>query len=87
MAGWFNSGKIDHPLAEPKDSRKTISELPQDAFKALGEVAYWLESVHATDGFDVERRFELIDEFDQYARPRLRKLAQDYLQVRQQKFQ
>jgi hypothetical protein len=87
VAGWFSSGKIDHPLAEPKDSRKTISELPQDAFKALGEVAYWLESVHATDGFDVERRFELIDEFDQYARPRLRKLAQDYLQVRQQKFQ
>ena len=60
MAGWFSSGKIDHPLAEPKDSRKTISELPQDAFKALGEVAYWLESVHATDGFDVERRFEMV---------------------------
>src|SRR5262245_25827911 len=87
VAGWFGSGKVDHPLADPKNSRKTISELPQDTFKALGEVAYWLDSVHATEGFRVDRRFEVIDELDQYARPRLRKLAQDYLQLRQQKFQ
>ena len=87
MAGWFNSGKVDHPLADPKASRQMISELPQDTFKALGEVAYWLDSVHATDGFRADRRFEVIDELDQYARPRLRKLAQDYLQMRQQKFQ
>ena len=87
MVGWFSSTKVDHPLADPKDSRKTISELPQDTFKALGEVAYWLDSLHATDGFRVDRRLELIDELEQFARPRLRKLAQDYLQVRSQKFQ
>jgi hypothetical protein len=87
VAVWFKSSKVDHPLAEPKDSRKIISELPQDSIKALGEVAYWLDSVHSTAGFRVDRRIELIDEFEQYARPRLRKLGQDYLQVRQQKFQ
>lgn len=87
MAHWFSTGKVDHPLADPKASRKTISELPQDPFKALGEVAYWLDSVQATEGFRVDRRFELIDELDQFARPRLRKLAQDYLALRQQKFQ
>ena len=65
MAGWFGSSKVDHPLADPKSSRKTISELPQDTFKALGEVAYWLDSLHATDGFRVDRRLEVIEEFDQ----------------------
>ena len=87
MAVWFSSSKVDHPLADPKASRRTISELPQDTFKALGEVAYWLDSLHATEGFRIDRRLELIEDFDQFARPRLRKLAQDYLQVRQQKFQ
>jgi hypothetical protein len=87
VVSWFSSDKVDHPLAELKASRKIIGELQQDPFKSMGEVAYWLDSINATDGFRVDRRFELLDEFEQYARPRLRKLAQDYLQVRQQKFQ
>ncbi len=87
MVSWFNSDKVDHPLSDPKDSRKTIGELQQDALKGMGEIAYWLDSINHTEGYRLDRRFDLIDEFEQVARPRLRKLAQDYLQIRQQKFQ
>jgi hypothetical protein len=87
VVGWFSSGKVEHPLADPKDSRKIIGELQADPLKAMGEVAYWLESINGTEGFRIDRRFDLLEEFEQFARPRLRKLAQDYLQVRQQKFQ
>ena len=87
MVGWFSSDKVDHPLFDPKSSRKTIGELQQDPLKGMGEIAYWLDSINNTEGFRLDRRCELVDEFEQAARQRLRKLAQDYLQVRQQKFQ
>jgi hypothetical protein len=87
VVGWFSSDNVDHPLFDPKDSRRIIGELQQDVLKGMGEIAYWLDSINSTEGFRLDRRLELIDELEQAARPRLRKLAQDYLQVRQQKFQ
>jgi len=87
LLGWFNSGKVDHPLAEVKESRRTIEELPKDTLKAMGEIAFWLDSINSTEGFRLDRRYELVDEFDLAARLHLRKLSQEYLQLRQQKFQ
>jgi hypothetical protein len=87
VVSWFGTSKVDHPLSDPKESRKIIAELPQDPAKAMGEIGYWLDSIAALDAFRVDRRLELLDEFELAARPRLRKLAQDYLQLRQQKFQ
>jgi hypothetical protein len=86
LLGWFSTQKVDHPLAEARQSRRVIEDLPNDTHKALTEILFWLDSVNATDGFRVDRRLELIAELDQAARPHVRRLAQDYLQLRQQKF-
>jgi hypothetical protein len=86
MLNWFNTGRIDHPLAAAKESARVVADLPRDAFKALEEIAFWLDSVNTTAGFRLDRRLELAGELDLAARAHLRKLAQDYLQVRQRKF-
>ena len=86
MLNWFNTGRIDHPLAAAKESARVVADLPRDPFKALEEIAFWLDSVNTTAGFRLDRRLELAGELDVAARPHLRKLAQDYLQVRQRKF-
>ena len=87
MLGWFKSNKIDHPLADAKESRRIVADLPRDTFKAMGEIAFWLESINTTPGFRLDRRFALAEELDAAARVHLRKAANDYLHVRQQKFQ
>jgi hypothetical protein len=87
VLSWFNTGKIDHPLGDAKESRRTIAELPKDTYKAISEISFWLDSVNTTEGFKPNRRLELIDELDVAARPHVRKLTQEYLQLRQQKFQ
>jgi cyclic-di-GMP-binding protein len=87
VLGWFSTGKVDHPLAEAKESLRTVADLPKDTLKAMGEIAFWLDSINSTEGFRLDRRFDLVDEFDQAARLHVRKLAQEYLQLRQQKFQ
>lgn len=87
MLGWFATQKVDHPLADAKQSRRVVADLPKDTHKALTEILFWIDSVNATDGFRLDRRLELIEELDQAAKLHIRKLAQDYLQLRQQKFQ
>lgn len=86
---WLGSGKVDHPMADPKRARQIIEELPSgDAPKALAEIAEWLESLNTTDGFKLDRRYENLDLLDGAAKNHQRKLAQDYLATqRQQKFQ
>lgn len=87
MLGWFATQKVDHPLADARQSRRVIADLPKDTHKALGEIIFWLDSVNSTEGFRLDRRLDLVDELDQAAKLHVRKLAQDYLQLRQQKFQ
>jgi len=87
LLGWFNTGKVDHALADPAESRRVIQDLPKDPGKALGEIHFWLDSINTTDGFRLERRFELINEFDLAAKAHVRKLAQEYFDLREQKFQ
>ena len=86
MLGWFNTGKVDHALADPAESKRVIQDLPRDPLKAVGEILFWLDSINTTDGFRLERRFELVHEFDLAAKVHVRKLAQEYFEERDQKF-
>jgi hypothetical protein len=80
-------GKVDHPMADPKQAQQRVAELPADAAKALQEISELLESITQTDGFKLDRRFENVDLLDGAAKNHQRKLAQDYLAMpRQQRF-
>jgi len=85
---WLTGEKVDHPLAEARRAREIMAELPAgDSAKALEEITYWLDSLNHTEGFKLERRFEIIDMLDAAAKSHQRKLSQDYLgMARQQKF-
>ena len=89
MLNWLGGGKVDHPMADQKQARQIVAELPaNDPAKALQEITEWLESLNQTEGFKVDRRFENIDLLDSAAKNHQRKLSLDYLSMpRQQKFQ
>lgn len=71
--------KPDHPLADPKEARRILGELPaQDHFRALDELTHWLESVAAAEPFRLEARVQALFAVDEAAQPRLRRLARDY---------
>ena len=81
LGGLF-AQKSDHPLADARGVRKIISELPRDnAFKALDEVAGWLESLAGLDDFSADRRYEVALELEEAAQPHLRRLAREYFQT------
>ena len=86
---WIVGGKVDHPLADPKEAKALVSELPShDYLKALDEITRWLESLTEAEGFKLERLFEITELLDTTAQPHHRRLLQDYLTMsRQQKFQ
>lgn len=76
----FGGGKPDHPMADAKDARRILEELPaQDAVKALDELAHWHESLSLAEGFAPAQRIELLLLVDDAAQPRARKLTRDYL--------
>jgi hypothetical protein len=71
--------KPDHPLADPKEAKRLLEALPDnDPVKALDELAHWMESVAAAEGFRPEARIQLLLQLDDAAQPRVRKLAKDY---------
>lgn len=72
--------KEGHPLAEPRELKKIIAELPKDnAFKALDEIVGWLESLLAADDIPVDRFHEAARQLDEAAQPHVRRLTKDYL--------
>ena len=80
MISLFGSKKPDHPMADIKEARKILGELPTtDAFKCADELTHWLESVMAEEGFKPEYRAQLVQLLDETAQLHLRKLARDYL--------
>ena len=89
MLKWIVGNKVDHPLADLKETRAMIADLPShDCVKAIDEITHWLESLNDVDGFKLDRLFEVVDLFDSAARNHQRKLVQDYLAMpRQQKMQ
>src|SRR5258706_5898223 len=71
--------KPAHPLADPKEAKRVLDALPpNDPYKALDELAHWLESVAAAEGFKPEARLQLLFTLDDSAQARLRKLAAEY---------
>jgi len=80
MISLFGSRKPDHPMADIKEARKLLDELPSnDAVKCADELGHWLESVMAEEGFKPEYRAQLIQLLDETAQIHLRKLARDYM--------
>jgi len=72
--------KSAHPLADPKEARRVLDALPaNDPYKALEELAHWLDSVAAAEGFKPEARLQLLFLLDDTAQPRLRKLSAEYV--------
>jgi len=88
MLGFLTGGKVDHPMADIKQAREIIADLPSDPMKALGDITNWLDSLRETKAYKFDRLFENIDLLDAAAKNNQRKLAQDYFATsRQQKFQ
>jgi hypothetical protein len=71
-------GGADHPMGNPKEARRILDALPVDDVKALEELAHWLESVSAAEGFKPAERAALLISIDDAAQPRQRKLSRDY---------
>jgi len=81
----FGGGKPDHPMADIKQARALIAELPaNNAQKALEEVTFWLDSIIRTEGFTLDQRYQLFDLLDQAAKNHQRKLSQEYLATNRQ---
>jgi hypothetical protein len=79
MLKLFGGGKPDHPMADPKEARRLLDDLPaHDPVKALEELAHWFESVSTAEGFKLEQRVQLLLQVDEAGQVRSRKLARDY---------
>jgi hypothetical protein len=89
MLKMFLGGKPDHPMADLKEAKRILEELPlNDAYKSLEELTNWLESVGHAEGFKPEYRAQILLLLDEAAQVHVRKLARDYLAaVRPSKFQ
>ena len=72
--------KVDHPLANPKELKLAIDALPKDnAFKALDEIAGWLESLQMVSEFPWARLYEAARQLEDASVFSLRRLAREYL--------
>jgi hypothetical protein len=76
----FGGARPDHPMADPKEVRRLLEELPaHDPLKAIEELAHWHESVGAAEGFRPEARIQLLFAIDEAAQPWIGKVAREYL--------
>jgi hypothetical protein len=74
----FGAGKPEHAMADRKEARRILDELPPQDLKAAEELAHWHESIGAAEGFKPEERVQRLAMIDEAAQPRLRKLAREY---------
>ena len=80
--GGILAQKNEHPLANPRELRRIVSELPKDnAFKAQDEITGWLESLAGIDDFPADRLYEVILAFEEAAQPHLKRLSREYFQA------
>ena len=89
MLKWLVGSKVDHPLADAKQARTLVSDLPaNDSVRALDQITRWLEALADTEGLKPDRLFEIVELLDSAAKNHQKKLLQDYLAMsRQQKAQ
>lgn len=84
LGGLFGQ-KAEHPLLDPRELRRVLNELPKDnAFKALDEIAGWLESLLATQDASPDRIFPVVTQLDDLARPHLKRMTREYLNTPRQ---
>ena len=72
-------GKPDHPLFDLEETRRLIAELPDDGYKALEDITFWLDSIKTTRGFRPEARAGIILLLDETALPLYTELLHQYL--------
>ena len=78
--GRLLSQKADHPLADARGLRQVLAELPVDnAFKAIDEIAGWLESLLATDDCPLDRMYAAAVQLDDVAQQHVKRLNREYL--------
>lgn len=72
MFEWLsNIGKRpDHPMYNVAQAQKLLADLPKDNGKALEEIASWLNTVTATEGFSASDRIGVIMLLDETAQTR-----------------
>lgn len=76
----FGGGKSDHPMADLKEARRLLGELPAtDPLRALDEINHWFESVRADQEFRPAHRAALALLLDEAAQTPVRKLGREYL--------
>lgn len=76
----FGGSKSDHPMADLKEARRLLEEVPgADAWKALDELIHWHGSVRDAADFKPEHRAQLVLMIDEAAQAPLRKLQREYL--------
>jgi hypothetical protein len=80
--GGILAKKNEHPLANPRELRRIINELPKDnAFKAQDEITGWLESLAGVEDFPADRLYEAALAFEEAAQPYLKRLSREYFQA------
>jgi hypothetical protein len=78
MLGLF-AAKSDHPLADAKEAKRLLAELPEkDPGMALDDAAILLESLHKDHLVGLERRWEIVQQMDATMFPSARRFARDY---------
>ena len=75
----FGAGKPDHPMADRKEARRLLDQLPAHDLKAVEELAHWHESASTAQGFKPEERAQRISMIDETGQLRLKKLEREYL--------
>lgn len=79
MLGFF-SAKHGHPLADAKEARRVMAELPAlDPGTAVDHATAWFESLAVSDDFRLDLRLERLFQLDESALPQVRRLAREYL--------
>jgi hypothetical protein len=80
MLRWMRAGSSDHPLEDKQDARLLLGDLAEKGpFRALEELAAFLDAVKTADKLKPVRAFEIVELLDRTARPFLRNLNREYV--------
>lgn len=76
----FLQKKPEHPMANVREARKALAELPvNDPFKSLEEISFWLQSMLDLESLKLVDQIEVTKLLDEAAQPFQRSLSRDYL--------
>src|SRR5262245_54869917 len=85
MLKLFGREKVEHPLADLKEARRILSELPaEDPLFCLEEMTHWLASVRDEPNFKPDHRIQLLQLIDESGQSPARRVAREYLQAHRQ---